>query len=269
MYMAGRFDAGGVPSLRDFVADVVKDVPDGQGTVYDRWRGGATAEVELKALGSGADFVPFQDHLGVPTLSVEFIGANGYGFGAYHSNYDTRTYAERVADPGFSQGVTLARVLGTLALRMAGADVLPFRFSHAATFLEADLARADRQDLSRSSALATRIREAAAAMEAAIDRGLASGQLPNARTAALNDRLARLEQQLTDDDGAPERRWYRHVVHGWNIYSLYDGQPFPGLESAIRESDAARVAREVERIERALARMLNEVEAASRLLTPG
>ena len=32
MYMKGRFDPGGVPSLRAFVADVVKDVPDGDST---------------------------------------------------------------------------------------------------------------------------------------------------------------------------------------------------------------------------------------------
>ena len=82
-----------------------------------------------KALGSGADFVPFQDHLGVPSLSIEFIGANGYGFGTYHSNYDSRAYVEQVADPGFEQGVAMVRVLGTLALRMSNADILPFRFA--------------------------------------------------------------------------------------------------------------------------------------------
>ena len=36
-----------------------------------------------------------------------------------------------------------------------------------------------------------------------------------------------MEQLLADDDGAPDSKWYRHVFYGWNIYSLYDGQPFP------------------------------------------
>ena len=43
-----------------------------------------------------------------------------------------------------------------------------------------------------------------------------------------------MEQVLADDDGAPESKWYRHVFYGWNIYSLYDGQPFPGLAAALQ-----------------------------------
>ena len=72
MYMKGRFDPGGVPSLRAFVADVAKDVPGGNSSVYDQWQhaewhrrpAGARAadavtafEPDLKPLGSGADFV--------------------------------------------------------------------------------------------------------------------------------------------------------------------------------------------------------------------
>ncbi|MBL8960719.1 MAG: M28 family peptidase, partial [Gemmatimonadetes bacterium] len=101
MYMRGRFDPGGVPSLRDFVADVARSVAADSGNVFDGWaaeaaRREAGSAPDLKALGSGADFVPFQDFLGVPTLSIEFIGANGYGFGTYHTNYDSRAYVERV-----------------------------------------------------------------------------------------------------------------------------------------------------------------------------
>jgi N-acetylated-alpha-linked acidic dipeptidase len=291
MYMTGRFDPGGVPSLRDLVADVARDVSEGPAaspgtSVYDRWRDDewrrqaagrqgpppASFEVDLKTLGSGADFVPFQDHLGVPTLSVEFIGANGYGFGAYHSNYDTRAYAERVADPGFAQGPVLARLLGTLAMRLSGADVLPFRFSHYAARIQKDLDAVDRRlpAAQRAAAgglstLAARIRETAAALERDIDQGLAAGRMPDPRTPALNDRLARVEQRLTDDEGPAASRWYRHVIHGWNIYSLYDGQPFPGLEEAIRLKDGPRVSHEVGRIERALRRMLSELEIARTL----
>ena len=123
MYMKGRFDAGGVPSLREFVTEVARDLP---GTITQT---PDEQSLPWKSLGSGADFVPFQDHLGVPSLSIEFIGANGYGFGTYHSNYDSRAYVEQVADPGFEQGVAMVRVLGTLALRMSNADILPFRFA--------------------------------------------------------------------------------------------------------------------------------------------
>ncbi|MCC6774925.1 MAG: M28 family peptidase [Gemmatimonadaceae bacterium] len=301
MYMCGRFDAGGVPSLRDFVIDVARAVPgppdDQQPTasprsVLDGWRATEWARLatpqrtasaeqftpELKALGSGADFVPFQDHLGVPTLSIEFIGANGYGFGTYHSSFDSRAYVERIADPGFAQGATMVQVLGTLALRMANAEVVPFRFSHYGTRLQEALGSARewrapagvplvRIDVAPLTAVAAEVTTLARRVEARIDERLASGApLAPASAAQLNDRLARLEQVLADDDGAPDSRWYRHVFYGWNIYSLYDGQPFPGLAEAVRVGDVRRAAHEGERIARALARMRAELEGALALL---
>ena len=99
-------------------------------------------------------------------------------------------------------------------------------------------------------------------LETAIDTALASGRLTRKAAAALNDRLARMEQTLADDDGAADSKWYRHVFYGWNIYSLYDGQPFPGLAEAYRVKDAVRVAHERGRIERALDRMVAALQAA-------
>ncbi|HEX2443503.1 MAG TPA: M28 family peptidase [Vicinamibacterales bacterium] len=113
-YMGDRFDAGGVPSLRDFVAEVATDL-------------GLAPPDELAALGSGADFVAFQDFLGLPTLSFELDFDGSYG--TYHSSHDTRLYFERMADPDRTRGPRLARILGSVALRLASADVLPFRYS--------------------------------------------------------------------------------------------------------------------------------------------
>jgi len=287
MYMRGRFDPGGVPSLSAFVSDVAKDVPDGDVTVYDNWQRSEWGRLpaarrvgqpssfvpDLKALGSGADFVPFQDHLGVPTLAIEFIGENGYGFGTYHSNYDSRAYVERIADPGFSQGALMSRVLGTIALRMSQADALPFRFSHYAKALATAVDDAEGwakaagvpMDATPLRTRAAGIRSASTALESAIDARLAAGRTSPGDLAALNDRLARMEQRLADDDGAAATKWYRHVFYGWNIYSLYDGQPFPGLAEALRIGDRAGVAHELGRIERALGRMTEELSALNAL----
>ena len=277
MYMKGRFDPGGVPSLRAFVADVTRDIPAGNSSVFDQWQqsewtrtppsrraGSVTSfEPDLKPLGSGADFVPFQDHLGVPTMAIEFIGDNGYGYGTYHSNYDSRAYVERIADPGFAQGVLMSRVLGTMALRMAQAEIVPFRFSDYAAKLDQAITLAEGWakdaatpiDAASLRAKGDAVRQASTALESAIDARLAHSPVPPGDVAALNDRLARMEQLLADDDGASDSRWYRHVFYGWNIYSLYDGQPFPGLAEALRLRDRARVEREVARISSALDRM--------------
>jgi N-acetylated-alpha-linked acidic dipeptidase len=288
LYMEGRLDAGGVPSLRDFVAEVLRDVPEGPGSLLDAWResewrrlpadrrtgGRQTFRPELAALGSGADFVPFQDHLGLPTLSVEFDFPGSYG--TYHSNHDTRRYFERFADPGFRRGETLARVLGLIVMRLAEAPLLPLRYSHYAErigeFLRAT-ERGDagagppgvRLDLNDLRAQAAAVEREAAGRERALDATLAEGRVP-AQARAINDALARAEQALLDESEPARERWYRHVVYGWNVYSLYDGQPLPGLAEAIRHRDAPAVERERRRIAGALARLraaLGEVSPKS------
>lgn len=286
LYMKGRFDGGGTPSLRDFLVEVAKDVPalSGSGSVYDAWRadgwrrqplerrrkGQFGFEVELAALGSGADFVAFQDHLGLPTLQMEFDFEGSYG--TYHSNYDTRWYAERFSDPGFKAGSTLVQVLGLSVMRLANADVLPFRYSHYARKIEESLDTASgwaidddgkeivALDLSRARRVAAAIGTRAARLEQQIDQNLAAGRWRAAEAGRLNDRLVRLEQTLLDESEPAAERWYRHVIYGWNIYSLYEGQALPGLAEAIRLRDAGRVQRETARIEAALQRMLTALD---------
>ena len=286
LYMRGRFDGGGTPSLRDFLVQVAKDVaaPGGKGSVYDGWRadewrrvppdrrrgGDAAFEVELAALGSGADFVAFQDHLGLPTLQMEFDFEGSYG--TYHSNYDTRWYVERFSDPGFTVGRTLAQVLGLSVMRLASAPALPFRYSHygrkigeyldtASTWAyDEDGKAVVRLNLLEARRQAAILADRANSLERRIDAALASGTLTAATARSLNDRLVRLEQTLLDETGSPRERWYRHVIYGWNIYSLYEGQPLPGLAEAIRLRDQSTVDREVARIAAALTRLLEALE---------
>ena len=205
----------------------------------------------------------------MPSLSIEFIGENGYGFGTYHSNFDSRAYVEKVADPDFKQGVVMSRVLGTVALRLSNAAILPFRFEDYAALLTPALAQTGgwtndfKIALPEDAMFLTRVKDIgalASQLSAAVDQRLATGDAGS--VASLNDRLARLEQKLADDDGAPDTRWYRHVFYGWNIYSLYDGQMLPGLAEAFRLGDKARVAQESQRITRALERMAAELRAA-------
>ena len=84
-----------------------------------RRKGPKDFEVELAALGSGADFVAFQDYLGLPTLSVQYDFDGSYG--TYHSNYDSRYYVEHFSDPGFHVARTLAQVFGVAVMRLADA----------------------------------------------------------------------------------------------------------------------------------------------------
>jgi N-acetylated-alpha-linked acidic dipeptidase len=260
MYNGDRLSAGGTPSLRDFVRDVASAIP------------GVKAPDELNALGSGADFVPFQDFVGLPTLSLELLFEGGWSFGTYHSIYDDRYWMMRHGDEDFRNGALLARILGTAALRLADAPVLPYRFSDYGKKLQDYTGLAEgwsqgRYGFEKMRRLAAEVRDKGERLETRIDAALAAGRVPS-RQDLLNDRLMRLEQTLIDESQPPEKRWYRHVVYGWNIYSLYAGQPFPGVESAFTRGGPEDVRREAERIERALERLSSGLDEIAALLDP-
>lgn len=85
-------------------------------------------DVPMSALGSGSDFSPFLDHLGLPTLHVGFGGEDADA-GIYHSRYDSFDHFIRFGDPTFEYEVALAQVAGHIVMRTADAEVLPMRFT--------------------------------------------------------------------------------------------------------------------------------------------
>ena len=84
-------------------------------------------DVPMSPLGSGSDFSPFLDHLGIATLHVEF-GGEDEDAGIYHSRYDSFDHFIRFGDPTFEYEVALAQVAGHIVMRTADAQVLPMRF---------------------------------------------------------------------------------------------------------------------------------------------
>lgn len=88
----------------------------------------AGGDVPMGALGSGSDYSPFLDHLGLATLHVEFGGEDADA-GIYHSRYDSFDHFIRFGDPTFRYEVALAEVAGHIVLRTADAEVLPMRFT--------------------------------------------------------------------------------------------------------------------------------------------
>jgi N-acetylated-alpha-linked acidic dipeptidase len=93
------------------------------------------ADVPIEALGSGSDFTPFLQHLGVTTASIEY-GGEGEQSGVYHSDYDTFEHFVRFGDPQFAYGVAEAKTAGHAVLRIAQADVLPLQITGFAETIE-------------------------------------------------------------------------------------------------------------------------------------
>ena len=87
----------------------------------------AGGDLNIDALGSGSDFTPFLQHLGITTLNIGFAGESDTD-GVYHSNYDSYDHYVRNGDPGFVYGIAEAQTVGHIILRMADADVLPMQF---------------------------------------------------------------------------------------------------------------------------------------------
>jgi N-acetylated-alpha-linked acidic dipeptidase len=87
----------------------------------------AGGDLAIGALGSGSDYTPFLQHLGVTTLSIEYGGEEDQD-GVYHSNYDSFDHYVRFGDPTFAYGIAEAETIGHTVLRMADAPVLPLQF---------------------------------------------------------------------------------------------------------------------------------------------
>ena len=139
----GTLRAGGSHSLEKFVNEVSRDVPDagGKRSVWEAARAhlldraneetkkelASRADLRIEALGSGSDYTPFLQHLGIASLNIAFGGEDQYS-GVYHSIYDSFDHYTRFVDPGFDYGIALMQTTGRAVLRSASADVLPFEF---------------------------------------------------------------------------------------------------------------------------------------------
>jgi N-acetylated-alpha-linked acidic dipeptidase len=91
--------------------------------------------LQLGALGSGSDYTPFLQHLGINSVNLGFEGEVQYG--VYHSAYDSFDHFRRFVDPTFEYGVTLAKVAGRIMLRASQADLIPARESDFAASISA------------------------------------------------------------------------------------------------------------------------------------
>ena len=148
----GFLEAGGSHSLQHLLNEAAASVRDSETGVsaaarlrarmlvrgYDKGASGearrdarlaaANGDLPIDALGSGSDFTPFIQHLGITGLSIEYGGEDDQA-GVYHSNYDTFEHYVRFGDPTFAYGVAEAQTVGHVVLRMSEADVLPLQFT--------------------------------------------------------------------------------------------------------------------------------------------
>jgi len=139
----GYLGIEGSHTLEKFSNDVARDVadPETQLSAWKRSRLHQIAEAKsaeqrkeirergdlrIPALGSGSDYTAFLQHDGVASLNIGFGGEDGGGI--YHSIYDDFYWYTHFSDTDFVYGRALAQTGGTVVMRLADADLLPFEF---------------------------------------------------------------------------------------------------------------------------------------------
>jgi N-acetylated-alpha-linked acidic dipeptidase len=83
-------------------------------------------DLRIAALGSGSDYTPFLQHLGIASVNLGYGGEGGGGI--YHSIYDDFYWYTHFDDTDFVYGRALAQTAGVAVMRLADADLLPLDF---------------------------------------------------------------------------------------------------------------------------------------------
>jgi N-acetylated-alpha-linked acidic dipeptidase len=273
-----HFGASSVPSLWKLMRGATRDIKDPKTgkTVYQQWQDRARenrpegdqnmSEARILALGSGSDYTPFLQHLGVASTDMGFNG----DYGVYHSAYDSFYWMDRFGDPGFHYHVAAAQLWGTLAMRLADADGLQFDYTDYASqirefFTEAmRLARirnlaASFDDKSMTSAIDDFAREAERVEK---DRQEAVRKSDRARLAKINEALVQAERQFIDARGLRGRAWYKHQIYAPGFYTGYAAQPLTDFRQAIDDRNSANAKESLERIVEAVKRVTKTLKAA-------
>jgi N-acetylated-alpha-linked acidic dipeptidase len=225
----------------------------------------------IGALGSGSDYSPFLQHLGIPSFNLGFGGEDPGG--EYHSIFDSYDDYRRFKDPSFQYGVALAETAGRTTLRMADATLLPFDFralyktinGYAAdlmteldqlretTALTNQLLKDNQYAYATDTALHllpppvrdevpylnfSSLQNALNTLEKVSNRlgdTLTKSKLTGGRADAVNQTLFKAEQQLLSDNGLPRRPWYRHTIYAPGFYTGYGVKTLPGIREAIEQ----------------------------------
>ncbi len=141
----GYLDMEGSHSLEQFINDVARDIEDPETklsvwkrdqlravadakTADERQEARQRADLRIDALGSGSDYTPFLQHIGIATLNLGFGGEGGGGI--YHSIYDDFKWYTTYDDTSFVYGRALSQTIGTAVMRLADADVVPYQFTN-------------------------------------------------------------------------------------------------------------------------------------------
>jgi N-acetylated-alpha-linked acidic dipeptidase len=270
------FSAAAVPSLKQFIRELTRSVPSPMGsTVFQQWKNNRNAanehrasnappaageEVHVGDLGSGSDFTPFLQHVGVPSTDI----GSGGPYGVYHSVFDNYAWFTANADPHFVYLQQMARVLGLESIRMADTDVLPYDYVTYAREIAAYIAAARKKaaELKLSSVDFAPAEEAAKRFADSAEKAQAAQSAPAGDLPTLNHALRQAEADLISPAGLPNRPWYKHTIYAPGEYTGYAAVVIPGVNEALDAHDQTRATQQLGVLAQALDRAAKTLESA-------
>lgn len=311
----GFLGIGGSHTIEKFINEVARDVtdPEKKISVGQRARaqqiifGDAEARREARdrddlrigALGSGSDFTPFLQHIGVATLNIGY-GGEGDTNGVYHSIYDSFDHYTRFGDPDFAYGIALAQTGGHAVLRFANADVLPYAFTNLADSVSqyvrevgklADDMREETKEQSRRIADGTFTAVADptlryvvptadapvpylnfAPLQNALARLQESAQKYDAAShaklspesqQALDEALKQTERAMLRDQGLPRRPWFKHQIYAPGFYTGYGVKTLPAVREAIEQRNWPEAEQQINNVAETITQIAAAIDRAT------
>lgn len=258
--------------------------------------------MEIDALGSGSDYSPFIQHLGIPSLNIGFGGEDGAG--VYHSIYDSYDHYTKYGDPKFQYGIALAKTAGRVTLRIADADVLPFDFKsfhntvkgylsevtalidnlRESTEVDNQMIREQRYVQATDPKIKfvaptakepvpyinfSSLQNAISKLENSASRFAdlyATNPKPNTNLNKLNQLLYQAEQKLLSANGLPRRGWYKHTIYAPGFYTGYGVKTLPGIREAIEQRSWTEAQEQIEIASRAIDAYASQIDEAAKIL---
>jgi len=307
----GFIGVGGSHTLERFFNQVIEDVRDPRMDISLKDRARARlkvaaeserekkdanerADLRIYPMGSGSDYTPFLQHLGIASANLSFGGEGDDG--SYHTLYDTYEHYTTWVDPGLTYGVALAQTAGRATLRMANAPRLPFEFTGFADNIalyveqleqladsmrkETELANGRLDDGTYAAALDplrplgppkrqepvpyfnfAPLRNSLARLQLAADAYADALAESGARsTPEANDLLYTTERLLTHENGLSGRAWYKHHIYAPGFYTGYGVKTLPGVREAIEQRQFDAVDQQIELVASVLNGMSERIE---------
>jgi N-acetylated-alpha-linked acidic dipeptidase len=313
----GFLGASGSHTLESFVNSVARDIEDPEtkttawkrmqarrlsfGSADDRRDARTREDLHIGALGSGSDYSPFLQHLGIAALNMSYGGEDDGGI--YHSIYDDFYWFMNFSDSSFAYGKALAQTMGVAVMRLASADLLPFTFTNLAETARSYATELQRLRDSRNDQINDTNRmiddgvylalrdprnpvaaparrtpppqfnfapllnalDSLTSASRRYDRAAANiaGKNP-AALKSVNAKLVQAERALTSNDGLKGRGWYKHLLYAPGFYTGYGVKTMPAVRESIEQGEWENVDGEIARVAAALTREATLVSSLAR-----